>query len=110
MDLFLMVAGMAVVTFLIRYLLLPISDHLRLPSGVQNALAHVPAAVLTAIIVPAVLLPHGKHLQITYANPYLVGALVTGAIGAMSKNLLLTITGGMAGFMLWQWILSTGWL
>ncbi len=104
-----MVAGMAGVTFLIRYSLLPLSGRIHFSEGLQRALGYVPVAVLTAIIVPAAAMPDGNRLLISISNPYLVGAVLTAAIGLVGKNLLVTIVGGMGCFMGWQWLLKTGW-
>ncbi len=106
METVLVVFGMAAVTFSIRYLLLPLSGRIRFSPVMQRALGYVPPAVLTAIIVPAALLPDGRHLQLTWRNPYLVGALLTATIGWRFRNMLVTILGGMAAFALWQWILN----
>jgi branched-subunit amino acid transport protein len=105
-----LVSGMALVTFSIRYLLLPLSGRIRFSPIVQRALGYVPPAVLTAIIVPAALLPDGGGLQLTWHNPYLIGAVLTAAIGWRFRNMLLTILGGMAAFAAWQWVLSMGWV
>jgi len=110
MDPLFLVAGMAAVTYLVRYGLLPLSARVRFSADVQRSLGYVPPAVLTAIVVPAVLQPDGQGLQIAWSNPYLVGAVFTAAIGLLSKNLLLTIVGGMATFSLWQWALKIGWI
>ena len=109
MEHLLTVAGMAGVTFMIRYSLLPLSGRIHFSEGLQRALGYVPVAVLTAIIVPAAMMPDGRNLQITWSNPYLVGAALTTAIGLASKNLLATIVGGMGAFMGWQWALKAGW-
>ena len=103
-----LVGGMALVTFAIRYVLLPFSGRIRLSPGVQRALGYVPPAVLTAIIVPMSLMPNGEGLQLSPANPYLVGVLATVIIGRVGKNLLVTIVGGMAVFLAWQWALNAG--
>ena len=100
-----LIAGMFMVTFSIRYFLLPLSGRFRLPVRIQEALKYVPPAVLTAIIVPAVLIPDGRHLQLTATNPYLLGALGTALIGWLSKHLLFTILGGMVFFAICQWAL-----
>jgi branched-subunit amino acid transport protein len=110
MNAFFLVAGMAGVTFLIRYSLLPLSGRIRFSPGLQRALGYVPPAVLTAIIVPAVLMPDGHDLRVSWTNPYLVGAVLTTVIGLTGKNLLVTILGGMAAFLAWQWVLRAGWL
>ena len=109
MEHLLMVAGMAGVTFLIRYSLLPLSGRIHFSEGLQRALGYVPVAVLTAIIVPAAVMPDGNSFQISIFNPYLVGAVMTAVIGLVSKNLLVTIVGGMGVFMCWQWALKAGW-
>jgi branched-subunit amino acid transport protein len=103
-----LVGGMCVVTFGIRYVLLPFSGRIRLSPQVQRALGYVPPAVLTAIIVPMSLMPGGQGLNLSLHNPYLVGALATVLIGWIGKNLLVTIVGGMSVFLAWQWVLSAG--
>ncbi|MGD8847937.1 MAG: AzlD domain-containing protein [Desulfobacteraceae bacterium] len=105
METFFLVAGMMLVTFSIRYILLPLSGRIRFSDSMQRALGYVPPAVLTAIIVPAALIPDGQTLSISWTNPYCVGAVITTLIGYFSKNLLITIVGGMAAFALWQWVL-----
>jgi branched-subunit amino acid transport protein len=101
-----MIAGMAMVTFAIRYLLFPLSGRIRFSDNLKRALGYVPPAVLTAIIVPATLIPDGQALNLTWANAYLAGAVITAVIGWLSKNLLITIVGGMAGFALWQGLIA----
>jgi len=107
METFYMVAGMAFVTFAIRYMLLPLSSRISLSENVQRALRYVPPVVLTAIIVPAVFYPDGRTLQVSISNAYLVGAAATVIIGKLSKNLLITIVGGMACFALWHWLMRS---
>ncbi len=104
-----LVGGMAIVTFGIRYLLLPFSGRIQFSSGVKRALGYVPPAVLTAIIVPMSLMPDSQGIQFSLANPYLVGAVATAIIGWLGKNLLATIVGGMGVFLAWKWILHAGW-
>ena len=106
MNEFLLIAGMAVVTFGIRYSMFAVAGRIEFPAGLVNALKYVPPAVLTAIVVPAVLMPGGEGINLSYTNAYLVGALVAGVIGWASKNLLLTIVVGMAVFLGWQWFVG----
>ncbi len=107
----LLIGGMALVTFAIRYPLFALSGRIQLSQPVMAALRYVPPVVLTAIVVPAVLMPSGSGApQIGLTNPYLVGALVAAIVGQRSQNLLLTIVLGMAGFWAWQGLLRTGWL
>ena len=97
-----LIAGMFFVTFSTRYGLLPLSGYIRFSPGMQRALSYVPPAVLTAIIVPMALIPDGQTLKVSIANPYLVGTVFTGLIGWFSKNLMITIVGGMAVFGMCQ--------
>lgn len=101
-----LIAGMFLVTFSIRYGLLPLSGRIRFSPGMQRALSYVPPAVLTGIIVPMALMPDGQTLLVSMANPYLVGTLFTALIGWFSKNLMVTIVGGMAVFGIYQWVLA----
>lgn len=98
-----LIGGMALVTVLIRYPLLALSGRIQLSPAMVKALAFVPPAVLTAIVVPAVLIPDGETLQLGLGNPRLVAALGCIAIGLWRQNLLLTIVGGMVLFWLCQW-------
>ena len=56
----LLILGMALVTFATRYPVLAWFSKRPLPERFKAALNYVPAAVLTAIIVPAVLAPSGQ--------------------------------------------------
>lgn len=96
-----LLGGMTLVTFGIRYPLLAMSDRITLPPRLLQALNYVPPAVLTAIVVPAVLV-NNDRLWIDFDNARLAGSLATLAIGLWRKNLLLTILVGMGIFLLWQ--------
>ncbi len=97
------VAGMAAVTFGIRYALLGLGGRLRFPPRVRSALRYVPVAVLTAIVAPMVLLPDGSHWDLGWRNPWLVGALASAVIVLRTGRLLLAIAGSMAVFLAWRW-------
>lgn len=101
-----LIVGMALVTFGIRYSMFAVAGRFEFPSGVVDALRYVPPAVLTAIIVPSVLMPNGEAVDFSLTNAYLIGAVVAGVVGWFSKNLLLTIVIGMGAFVGWQWILG----
>jgi branched-subunit amino acid transport protein len=104
METLYLISGMFLVTFGVRYILLPLAGRFTFSGAMQRALRYVPPAVLTAIIVPAALIPDGKNLQCSLDNAYLAGTVATVIIGKLSKNLLLTIVGGMVCFALWQWL------
>ena len=101
-----LIGGMMAVTFAIRYTLFAASDQLKFPDWMARALKFVPPAVLTAIIVPSVLMPTGE-IDFSPQNAYLVAGLAAFAMGWFRKNLLLTIVSGMIAFFLWRLLWST---
>mgnify|MGYP000933655609 CR=1 FL=1 len=96
-----LVAGMFLVTFGVRYPVLALVSRVTLPPAVLGALKFIPPAVLTAIIVPAVLQPRGQ-LDMSLGNAYLIAAVAAALISWRTKNLLLTIVLGMAIFLGWR--------
>lgn len=101
MNELLLVAGMAAVTFLVRYPVLVLVGKIPLPEPVFRALRYVPPAVLTAIIVPAVLMPEGT-VDISPANAYLAAGIASALVAWRTKNLVLTIVIGMAVMFVWR--------
>ena len=97
---------MACVTFAIRYIMFPVSGRFQFSETFERGLRYVPPVVLTAIIVPSVLMPNGEILDMKLSNPYLIGALAACAVGGVYKNLLLTIVISMVVFLGAQWILA----
>lgn len=97
----LLILGMFLVTFLARYPLLVIVGRVQLPERVFRALRYVPVAVLTAISVPAALLRDGQ-VDVSFSNAYFYGAIAACLIAWRTKNLLATIGGGLAVFLLWR--------
>lgn len=96
-----LIGGMALVTFAVRYPVLALVGQFNLRESVVRALRYVPVAVLTAITVPAILMPEDT-LHATPDNARLIGGAVATLIIWRSGNLLWTIVGGMAAFLLWQ--------
>lgn len=99
-----LVLGMAAITFAIRYTLFAIGHRVRFNPVVARALTYVPVAVLTAIVVPVMLMPDGEGLQLSLDNAYLIGGLAAIGIAARWRNLVATIAGGMLCFFLWRWL------
>ncbi|HUS17962.1 MAG TPA: AzlD domain-containing protein, partial [Chloroflexia bacterium] len=99
------IVGMALITFGIRYPALALLGRINLPPGLLRALYYVPPVVLTAIIVPAVLFKRDQ-LALTPTNDYLVAGLLAVVVAWRSKNLLLTIVVGMAALLAWRALLA----
>jgi branched-subunit amino acid transport protein len=101
----LLILGMTLVTFGVRYVPLALVGRFRLPGALLDALKYVPPAVLTAIIVPSVFMPDGERFQLGIDNAYWVAALAAAVVAAWSKRTALTVAVGMAALWLWQWLL-----
>jgi branched-subunit amino acid transport protein len=97
----LLILGMMVVTFGIRYFLLAFAGRIKMPPLMEASLNYIPPAVLVAMTVPAVLLPRGE-LHLSYTNPYLVAAVLATATGILTKSLLATIAVGLLAFFVFQ--------
>ena len=100
-----MILGMALVTFGVRYPILALVSKIQLPGSILSPLKFVPPAVLSAIILPEVLISKGD-LQLNFGNSELVASLAAGLIAWRTKNLLLTIVFGMLVFLGWRWLLG----
>ncbi len=96
-----LILGMLAVTFSVRYIPLVLVGRIELPKRVFRALRYVPVAVLTAISVPAALMPQGD-VDFRLSNAYLYAAIIAVLIAWRTKNLLYTIAGGMLVFLLWR--------
>jgi len=103
MNIPVMILGMALINLAIRWPVYLFANHFRFPPLIERALAFVPVAVLTAIIVPTVLYPDDKTLDISWHNPSLLAAVLAAVVGRVTKNLFATIGIGMAVYLLLRW-------
>jgi len=92
------IAGMGLITYLIRLGPILLLERINLPPTLQRALRFVPAAVLSAIIFPELLLSGGA-LDISWGNERLLAGLIAAAVAWWRGNVLLTILVGMV--ILW---------
>lgn len=104
MNYVVLIAGMALITWLIRAAVFVLGDRLVFPPLVRTALGFVPVTVLTALIVPMAVSPHGAGAELSWRNPQLVGALAAIVVSALTRRPLVTIAVGLAVFFVWQGI------
>jgi branched-subunit amino acid transport protein len=102
MNDFLLIMGMAVITYAIRSAVFVFGERLSFPPVVRTALSFVPVTVLTAIIVPMTIAPHGGGAELTWRNSQLVAAIVAFGVCALTRKPLLTIAVSLAVFFFWQ--------
>ena len=94
-TLWLVVAGMALVTIINRAGLLMLSGRFNLPPGLQASLRYAPAAALAAIAVPELFVGAAGQIDISIHNIKLIAGLAGFAIAMMWRSTVLAIIGGM---------------
>ena len=97
-TLWLTVVGAGVVTFVLRLSFIALLGRVEVPAFLEKALRFVPAAVLTAVVIPLLLYQNGVP-EISLGNERLLAGLVAAVICWRTRNVPLTLVGGMA--MLW---------
>lgn len=91
------VIGMALVTYALRASFMILPPHIETPPLLRRALRYVPAAVLTAIWAPEVILSPGYE--------QLAAAAVAIAVAWRWRVTFATIVAGLAALHLFHWIL-----
>jgi branched-subunit amino acid transport protein len=94
-----------VLNFLSRLSFIAVFARVEMPPPVARALRFVPAAMLTAIVVPAVVFVAPGALAFSYTNPKLVAALVATFIAWKARSAVATMATGMVALWLVQWLL-----
>ena len=90
-------AAGGLITFALRFSFIYTLGKIKVPAWLHRALRFVPPAVLSAIIVPEVLMPGGT---ISFAGSRLPAALVAAAVAFKTRKTLPTMLAGMAVFVL----------
>lgn len=103
-GLWLILIAMGLVTFLLRYSFIGLYGKLNVPSWLEHALRFVPAAVLAALVAPALIAPQGEWLEPT-GNPRLWAGVLAGAVAWRSGNIVYTMAAGMGALWLLQALL-----
>ena len=100
-QILIIILGAALVTYLPRMLPLVILSRTRLPNVFLRWLSYIPAAVLSALLAPSLLIVEGR-LNIAH-NLYLLAAIPTGIVAVKTRSMALTIIVGMAAIVLLQY-------
>lgn len=93
----LVIAGLTVVTVATRSAFLVLGRRYTLPDRVQHALRYAPVCALVALIAPELALADGA-LALTPANPKLVAGLAAAVVMVLTRNMIAAMAVGMAGF------------
>ena len=88
-----------VLTFGMRFVFIYLLGRFEVPETLRRALRFVPPAVLTAIVVPGLLVRSGQ-IDLTPSNFRLLAGLAAVLVAWRTKNTLLTILGGIVTLLL----------
>ena len=95
LALWLTIAGAGAVTFALRLSFIALLGRIEIPLVFGRALRFVPAAVLTAVVVPLLFYENGS-LEASSGNERLLAGLVAALIAWRTRSVLFTLGGGMA--------------
>ena len=95
----------AAINFLSRLSFIAVFARVDMPPFVARALRFVPAAMLTAIVVPSVVFTAPATIEFSYTNPKLVAVLVAAVLAWRTRSVALTIAAGMVTLWVAQWAL-----
>lgn len=93
----LLFVGIGLGTFLLRGSMLWLFASLDVPDGLERALQFVPAAVLAALVAPA-LLVHDGAVDWSVTNVHLLSGVVAVLVAWTTESVLATLVAGMAAF------------
>jgi len=101
----LLVGGL--LTFLIRLSFIALLGRIEVPPLLARALRFVPAAVLTAIIVPELLM-HDGAVDLSPGNLRLLAGLAATGVALRTRSVALTIVAGMGALWVLQAFVGGG--
>jgi len=103
-EIWTVILGLAIGTFLIRFSFLGIVGNRPLPAWLLRLLRYTPVAVLPGLVAPLVLWPAATGGTPDAAR--LLAAIATLAIGLIARNTLFAIIGGAATLYTMLWVLG----
>ena len=97
-SIWIVMIAVGILTFLTRLSFIQLLERWQAPPIVQSALRYVPVAVLTAIIVPELVVVD-NGLDFSLGNARLIAGVIAALIAWRTKSALWTIAAGMAVFL-----------
>jgi branched-subunit amino acid transport protein len=98
-EIVIIILGMAAVTFLTRFGAQAVFRQTGIPPWFNRWFKHVPTGILTALILPSLILPQGR-LDLSYHNPYLIAGVITALVAYYVRSVPLTMGAGLATIIL----------
>ena len=99
-----LIVGMAFLTFIPRYIPFALAGKVSIPTWLSQALSFVPIAVLTIIIVQSALI-RDQQISASLQNHHLMAAITAFFVAIITRHLFLTIIVGLVSFALMQQLL-----
>ena len=94
LGVWLTIVACGVVTYATRLSFIALHERIAVPDWFREALTFVPVAVLSAIILPEILVPNDT-LNLSLLNPRLLAGIVATIVAWRTKNVWVTIAVGM---------------
>ena len=94
-TLWITILGAGAVTFALRFSFIALLGRIEIPPFFGRALRFVPAAVLTAVVIPLLFYADGA-LDASLGNERVLAGLVAALIAWRTRSVLFTLGGGMA--------------
>ena len=85
---------MAAATFATRFASVALLGKNTMPPWLERWLKHIPTGILTALIVPALLLP-GGYVDVSFHNHYLLAGIVAAVSAWKTRSTIATLSLGM---------------
>jgi branched-subunit amino acid transport protein len=99
LALWLAIVGAGAITFALRLSFIALLGQIEIPLVLARALRFVPAAVLTAVVIPLLLYVNGA-VEVSFGNERLLAGLAAVLICWRTSSVPLTLVGGMV--VLWM--------
>ncbi len=106
-EIFLLIAGMAVVTFITRFAFIVLFRRAHFSERLYRWLRFIPIAILSALIAPTILMPQG-FLNLSFHNSYLLAGIASVGVALKTRNIIFTVAIGMTMILLLRACL--GWI
>ena len=90
--------------YLSRLSFIAVFARVEMSPRVARALRFVPAAMLTAIVVPAVVFTAPATLEFSFTNPKLVATLIAAFLAWRTQSAAVTLVAGMIALWVMQWL------
>jgi branched-subunit amino acid transport protein len=106
LTIWLLIFAVGAITYTARMSFIALFARRDMPPLLAEALKHVPTAMVTAIVVPAVVFLPAGVVRLDFENPKLIAALVAGAVAWWSNSAVATIGVGMVVLWLLRYVMG----